>query len=547
MPVGRYAGWPTTKHKNMYANKTLKNLYCIAPAFVLGALLGGCNDEDHSKPNLNDVKAVVQDQFGDCPLWTVRDIRRVDGMPIQKPGQAFYGVKSSFILAIKDADAINVAARNNFKAPENCNLQVIMQLVELGPFDEQQPPNAKLAARYQVDEADAFVRSEQGWHLPNIERASIHTFTPLPDSDSGASASDTSAEGATVKNDGGSENEQAQPRSIFHRLNLLVMSLFHIGDSHTNDSATASSPTVDTASAGTTPIAASGAAVQEASDAAVADAASTVVPADVSNAAAAIAASVTAASLAAETPPAASLVAVPAVVASSVLPAQGSAASNQTTLATQVQMAKLQLLVQKAQAELDSARYGSAVATAEAILLLDPANTQAQQLRARALRFAQKPTPVLAAKEPLVQTAALPTPAEFPSPQPVARPLAVADLEGDWRGIYQCGSYAGSGSVSDPDAWTRHVTMTVRNGRVTLVRQSEENHAFREVLLGDIAADLSLHLAGTGQNAESKHPWSGDFAGRFAGTMQQATFQADGALSNWRGERFRACRLSLSR
>jgi hypothetical protein len=137
---------------------------------------------------------------------------------------------------------------------------------------------------------------------------------------------------------------------------------------------------------------------------------------------------------------------------------------------------------------------------------------------------------------------------EPPAAQPpVAHPLAAADLEGDWQGTYQCGPYIGSGSVSDPDAWMQHVTMTVRDGQVTLVRESEGDRAFREVLSGNVLPDLSLHLGGTGQHITAKHPWNADFMGRFNGTADQATFEASGTLSDWHREEFRACRLTLSR
>lgn len=62
--------------------------------------------------------------------------------------------------------------------------------------------------------------------------------------------------------------------------------------------------------------------------------------------------------------------------ASEVSPTQADVGTGQT--------AKLQPLLRKVQDEYRHAQYGDAVATAEAILLLDPANTQAQQLRASA-------------------------------------------------------------------------------------------------------------------------------------------------------------------
>ncbi|MGF6764757.1 hypothetical protein P3T24_005091 [Paraburkholderia sp. GAS33] len=230
-------------------------------------------------------------------------------------------------------------------------------------------------------------------------------------------------------------------------------------------------------------------------------------------------------------------------------PAPGSASAAPVADALP-QAAKLQLLLQKAQDQFHAAQYGSAVATAEAILLLDPSNTQAKQLRARALRSEQealaKVAPPQAIARAQTQTST-PAPTTPPAPQPANRTLVLADLEGDWHGIYECGAFSGSGSVPDLEAWSHHVRLTVRNGRARLVRQSHGDHPYREVLSGTVANDLTLRLGGTGQYADAQHAWTTAFTGQFAGTTEQPAFQADGALTNWRGEKTRTCHLALGR
>jgi hypothetical protein len=253
------------------------------------------------------------------------------------------------------------------------------------------------------------------------------------------------------------------------------------------------------------------------------------------------------ASLPAESSPASVPVATPVADASNPLAAQSDTNADQPMSASQAPANKLQLLLHRAQYEFGSAQYQSAVATAEAILLLDPTNMQAQQLRAKALRLVQR----TAQLPPSVSTrgeAPAPTLAPAsPPPQPATHPLGTVDLDGDWHGTYQCGPYIGSGTESNPDAWTWHVTMTMRNGQATLVRQRDGDRGIREVLSGDVMSDLSLHLGGTGQRIGAKHPWSTEFLGRFGGTINHTTFQASGTLSNWHGEETRACRLLLSR
>ncbi|CAM2194062.1 protein of unknown function [Paraburkholderia kururiensis] len=122
------------------------------------------------------------------------------------------------------------------------------------------------------------------------------------------------------------------------------------------------------------------------------------------------------------------------------------------------------------------------------------------------------------------------------------------DLEGDWRGTYQCGPYIGQGPVTNPDAWTTQVTMTVHNGAATLVRQSTGGEPpFREMLAGSVLPDRSLPLSGTGQATGVDHPWYVDFMGRFGGSTGAAVFEARGTISDWHRDEIRACRLELSR
>jgi hypothetical protein len=233
----------------------------------------------------------------------------------------------------------------------------------------------------------------------------------------------------------------------------------------------------------------------------------------------------------------------------STMPVQGGVTVDPAAVSPQAQLEKLPLLLRRAQDEFHRAQYPSAVATAEAVLLLDPANTRAQQLRARALRLEQEPTARVSPPR-AIASAQPPTPPltqVTPAPQPANRTLVLADLEGDWHGTYQCSASSGSGSVHDPDAWSHRVRLTVRNGQAQLVRQSHGEHPYREVLSGTVANDLTLQLGGNGQYADAQHAWTSAFTGRFAGTTEQPAFRADGTLTNWHGEKTRTCHLALGR
>ena len=536
----------------MHFNKSLKSIWIAASVFVLAALLNGCNDEDHSKPDLNDVKSAVQKLYGECPLWTLSSVRRIDGAPNQNG----YEISYSFVLTMKDPGVL-VGRPANASKEDNLHVAASMFGDSSDPCFYGLFPLAAAAHQAQLPLSNSyqgsgdriFAQSEQGWHLNASpvnprDMATYDQFGPIDDAAAAAlQASSADADAGASARTGAVNGGQ----SIFHRLNMLVMSLLHIGGSHSDEPTSATTQAADVAAASANSAPAASQAEQVANTAAVTNTASVAAPSDAS-ATTADMVSVPAAPLAVA--PTAST-AAPAVSASTTSPAQDGANGDQAEVASQVQAAKLQLLVQKAQAEFDTAQYRSAVATAEAILLLDPDNTQAQQLRSKALRLASKQAtaPAIRAQPPKPTVTQAPTtaPTAPPVQQPASHPLGVAELEGDWRGTYQCGPYVGSGTVSDPNAWTRHIAMTVRNGQATLVRQSTGERAFREVLSGNVAADLSLHLTGTGQNAVSQHPWSDDFVGHFAGTTEQATFQADGALSNWLGEKFRTCQLALSR
>ena len=528
----------------MRIQTTLRKSRLIAPAIAFGILLGGCDRLDTSKPDAGEVQEAVQQVYGSCPIWSVSDVQKDNGVPVQGREIPLYAGQLSFTVSLKVAsdEAANAVLRQNAAA---CVYPLISGgLARIHPSQNQ---------RYRVSLQLLFARADRGWSVlvPMPDTAAVINLYNRLGISVIAQVAPLTSTGAPTNAQEGTATDTGNP-GIIHRLNLAVMSLLHIGRSRpdgSNDTDGAASGAAPSAGSGTVATASSANPLE--SSAPVADAASAAASGNASDtaetASAALAAVPAASSSASPVAVPASAPVVDAPVASA---SQSDAGADRAAIASQVQAAKLQLLMQKAQDAMNAAQYQSAVATAETILLLDPDNVQAQQLRAKALRLTQRTQAAVTRPVPSTPPVVDSPPALLPpAQQPVARPLAEADLEGDWHGTYQCGPYigSGSGSVADPDAWTRHVKMSVHNGQATLVRQSERDATFKEVISGNVLPDLSLHLGGTGQRAGDRHPWNTDFMGQFNGTTGPATFQASGTLSNWRREEFRACRLALSR
>jgi hypothetical protein len=108
----------------------------------------------------------------------------------------------------------------------------------------------------------------------------------------------------------------------------------------------------------------------------------------------------------------------------------------------------------------------------------------------------------------------------------------------EWSGHYACDA-----NERDPARWPGYraaIRMTVRDGHATVVR---ETMRVRETMGGQVRADGSLELTGTGEWRDGP-AWRWSFEGRFIGDR----FEADGAmLSAQARARLRECSMTLLR
>jgi hypothetical protein len=516
----------------------------VAAACILCAALAGCSDD--SKPSTKDVQALITERFGQCPQWSISDIRRTNGAP----SSIGYEVSYSFVLNFKAGpDVPEDDARCDLSTTRAAAAKNNLLQLDLFVFTEdsrgKNPQHVPFHTRYAASGDTQFVKSERGWVGRDDPDTSDVTFTAIAaslvnpvSSDSATVNSDPSpsppASDSSQSPSASSQDDDLPARQRFTR---WLTSLIGVSNTVTPDNTTpAPAPALTAVAAGpadTSPSLASPPVAPPAvTPEAVASQPAASMQATASPAADASSVSVASAPIAASQPRTADQTVKPD--------------PDKAALDAQVRAAKLQLLVANGQDQLDTGRYESAIATAQAVLLLDPDNVAAQQLRDAARSSLQKRAQAAPAKpQPHVVATRAPEPV---APAVVAVRTA-ADFDGNWRGTFSCGDYVGPGTVPHPTGFTQRASMTIRQGHVTLMRSGGGANAFEEDLQGDIQPDLSLRLNGEGHYADtSQKPWTVLYTGRFsADANQPAALKLNGEILTWRGDLSRPCEVTLSR
>lgn len=139
----------------------------LAAGMALVLVLQGCS---LSKPTASDIKPYLMTELGQCPLWTISDVRKVDGIA---------GSDNSY--------RVDFAATLNLKAPPVQALQLFDQhqadpayltchsiIVHLVTVKGRVPT---LSNQYEITGAADLLKSEKGWRL----KGELHdyAFTPI--------------------------------------------------------------------------------------------------------------------------------------------------------------------------------------------------------------------------------------------------------------------------------------------------------------------------------------------------------------------------------
>lgn len=154
------------------ASANRKMAACIGIALSLAA----CS---LSKPGAADIEPYVMDEFGKCFLWTISDVRKVDGI---EEGNA-YRVDFTAKLTLKETpeQAVRSYAQHQ-QDPSNASCYKYDSLLALMPSDEmiakamesKTVPPLLWAKQYEVTGAGILVKSEKGWRLSGDIQSAIN-------------------------------------------------------------------------------------------------------------------------------------------------------------------------------------------------------------------------------------------------------------------------------------------------------------------------------------------------------------------------------------
>lgn len=127
----------------------------VGVAITLGSacILSACGQ---SKPGASDIEPYVMAELSNCPLWSVSDVRKVDGIATEDSYQVDFSAKLTLKATPEETSRAYVAHERD-TAYLGCHL-VISQLVDVRL-------RGLPTKKYDISGAGELVKSESGWRL----------------------------------------------------------------------------------------------------------------------------------------------------------------------------------------------------------------------------------------------------------------------------------------------------------------------------------------------------------------------------------------------
>ena len=127
----------------------------VGVAVTLGSacILSACSQ---SKPGASDIEPYVMAELSNCPLWSVSDVRKVDGIATEDSYQVDFSAKLTLKATPEETSRAYVAHERD-SAYLGCHL-IISQLVDVRL-------RGLPTKKYDISGAGELVKSESGWRL----------------------------------------------------------------------------------------------------------------------------------------------------------------------------------------------------------------------------------------------------------------------------------------------------------------------------------------------------------------------------------------------
>ena len=171
----------------------------VGVAITLGSacILSACGQ---SKPGASDIEPYVMAELSNCPLWSVSDVRKLDGIATEDSYQVDFSAKLTLKATPEETSRAYVAHERD-TAYLGCHL-VISQLVDVRL-------RGLPTKKYDISGAGELVKSESGWRLRGelVQLAFMRDATEWAEVSEGANRPELGSTTTVVQPPKGSERQ----------------------------------------------------------------------------------------------------------------------------------------------------------------------------------------------------------------------------------------------------------------------------------------------------------------------------------------------------